>query len=68
MATYNVRVASELSKLIDEQIAKLKDDLAAGLLESMEHYKHITGQVLGLRTSQSLIDEAIAICEGRDHN
>ena len=68
MLTYNNRLSSELSRLIYEHIDNLKEDLSLGLLESHDHYRHITGQILGLRISKSLIDEAFALVEGRERN
>ena len=43
------RLASELQKLIEQNIEALRDSVCAGLLADMQDYKKLTGQIEGLR-------------------
>lgn len=52
------RYEHELRKLIDAQIERLKDFLAAGSPEDMSEYRLMVGQITGLRQCIDLMDEA----------
>lgn len=65
MLTQANRFAHELLKLVEEEIARLKDEVALGNM-SIEQYKSSTGKIEGLRTALELIDEAAAIVDGRE--
>ena len=52
------RYEFELRKLIDQQIERLKDVLAAGSPDSLEQYKMLVGQIVGLRQCIDLLEEA----------
>lgn len=54
------RLASELRRLIEETVESLRDEIAAGMLTDMQEYKKLTGQIIGLRTTLALIEEALA--------
>lgn len=53
------RLASELRKLIEQNIEALKDSVSAGLLSDMQEYKKLTGQLEGLRMALVLLEMAI---------
>jgi hypothetical protein len=52
------RLASELQKLIEQNIEALRDSVCAGLLNDMQDYKKLTGQIEGLRMALALLDAA----------
>lgn len=54
------RLASELRRLIEESIEALRDEIAAGMLTDMQEYKKLAGQIIGLRTTLALIEEALS--------
>lgn len=54
------RLASELRRLIEETVENLRDEITAGMLTDMQEYKKLTGQIIGLRTTLALIEEALA--------
>lgn len=54
------RLASELRRLIEETVETLRDEITAGMLTDMQDYKKLTGQIIGLRTSLALIEEAMS--------
>jgi hypothetical protein len=53
------RLAVELRKLIDQNIEALKDSVSAGLLNDMQDYKKLTGQIEGMRMALTLLEMAI---------
>ena len=53
------RLASELRKLIEQNIEALKDSVSAGLLSDMQEYKKLTGQIEGMRMALTLLEMAI---------
>lgn len=67
MLTQANRLAQELVKLINDEIERLKEEIAEGNL-TPEQYKTSTGKVLGLRTALYYVDEAAAIVDGRERN
>jgi len=48
----------ELTKLIAEQIDRLKDNLAVNSYEEVGQFKYVMGQIAALSSLQDLIDEA----------
>ena len=52
------RLASELHRLINQNIDALKDSVSAGLLADMQDYKKLTGQIEGLRMALTLLEMA----------
>jgi hypothetical protein len=52
------RLASELQKLIEQNIEALRDSVCAGLLNDMQDYKKLTGQIEGLRMALALLGAA----------
>lgn len=52
------RYEHELRKLIDAQMERIKDFLAAGSPEDMSEYKLMVGQIAGLRQCIDLLEEA----------
>ena len=55
---YMERYEKELKKLINEQIERIKDVLAAGSPDDMMTYKLLVGHIVGLRQCIDLLDEA----------
>ena len=66
MLTINDRFAFELRKLVTKRIEHLKEELSVGALEDLSAYKKICGEIEGLRSIDQLIDDAEAICNGRE--
>lgn len=60
--TYHNMYEHELQALLKEEIERLKEILAAGLLENHFEYKHTAGRIGGLRTALEFMDEAARIC------
>ena len=52
---------NELRVLLADELDRLKDEMATGLLKSFEDYRHVTGKIVGLRTALELMDEAANI-------
>ncbi len=48
----------ELTKLVAEQIDRLKDNLAVNTYEEVGQFKYVMGQIAALSSLQDLIDEA----------
>ena len=65
MLTFNMRVAREFRKLIDERVEPLMEAVIGGQL-SKSDYRHRAGQIRGLQEAPDLLAEAISICEGKD--
>ena len=55
----------ELQRLVEEEIERLKDELASGVLKTLEEYRHVSGKIIGLRQSLDYIDEASSAVEKR---
>ena len=68
MLTFNHRVLGVFDNLIAARKEEIGGSILAGMLPSMEQYKHMTGQLYGLREARELLVEAISICEGRPHD
>lgn len=49
---------AEMEKAIVERIEALKDDISLGSLSSFEEYRHVTGQIAGLREALECVDTA----------
>jgi hypothetical protein len=65
MQTYNSLLSQETRRLIDLQIFNLTASIAAGALGSYEEYKYYAGKIAGLRDAADLLDEAVAILDGK---
>lgn len=65
MQTYNSTLALELKRLLDTEIFGLSATVSAGALGTFEEYKYYAGKIAGLRDAVDLIDEAIAILDGK---
>lgn len=65
MLTFNHRVAGEYEKIVNARIEQLSGDVLAGMLDDMGVYRALTGEIRALRQSVDLLNEAIAICEGK---
>lgn len=48
----------ELTKLVAEQIDRLKDNLAVNTYEEIGQFKYVMGQIAAFSSLQDLIDEA----------
>ena len=48
----------EIRKLVEEEIARLAEEMAFGHLKSFEDYKAAAGKIAGLRQCLELIEEA----------
>jgi hypothetical protein len=64
MLTFNHKVAYEFNKLLDAAVARGTESIVSGQLPH-EVYKSMTGEIRGLNLARELLDEAIAICEGK---
>lgn len=47
----------EFRKEIDVRIATLTEGIAAGMVGNFEEYKHMAGQIIGLRSALDACDE-----------
>ena len=56
--TWHSYYERELRSLIDAEVERLKDELSAGLLTTVEDYKSVTGKIAGLRACIDYMDEA----------
>ena len=66
MQTINTQFEHELGKLIDEEIARLTSNLAAGaVVQDFPQYRHITGQIRGLERAKSYCDEVNTLLSKR---
>lgn len=65
MQTYNSLLLKEARRLIDDQVFGLTASIAAGALSSYEEYKYYAGRIAGLRDAADLLDEAVAILDGK---
>jgi hypothetical protein len=63
--TWNNRLDYELQKLIDAEIAIMKDNIAEGSIKSHDEYKYQAGKIAGMRRAIDLLEEAAAICDGK---
>lgn len=68
MQTYNSTLAQELKRLLDAEVFALSATLAAGALGNFEEYKYYAGKIAGLRDAADLIDEAVAILDGKQRS
>lgn len=58
MQTYNNLFRTKLEELINEEIARIKDNLALGMgIVDMSDYRHHTGQIYALKKIIDLCDE-----------
>lgn len=51
---------------INQHLEKHKNLLTNGLATSYEQYRHVSGQVLGLETALSILNEALTNYEDED--
>jgi hypothetical protein len=58
MQTWHDYFVRELATIIESEVERLKDELAAGLLTSVEDYRAVTGKIAGLRACIDYMDEA----------
>lgn len=56
MQTVNTQFEAALRKRLALRIEELKDDLAAGLVDH-EQYKHLCGQIVGIRWVETICNE-----------
>lgn len=55
----------ELERLIEEEIARLKDEMAFGVFKTLEEYRHASGKIIGLRQCLEYVGEASSAVEKR---
>ena len=56
---------SELLRLIEIEIERLKQDMSFGMISNHEEYRHVAGKIAGLRMAVDYMAEAEAICNGK---
>lgn len=54
-----------LRGLIEEEVERLKEEMAAGLLMNYEDYRSTASKIIGLRRSLEYMDEAEALTNKR---
>lgn len=65
--TYQTHYQYELTKQIQEEIERLKENMAAnGVISDIGEYRYYLGQITGLRKALYLCDEAEAVVNGRE--
>lgn len=68
MQTYNSALSQELKRLLDARVLDLTATLAAGALSNFDEYKNYAGRIAGLREAADLIDEAVAVLDGKQRS
>lgn len=68
MQTYNSALSQEFKRLLEAEIRSLSEALSAGALSTFEEYKYYAGKIAGLRDAADLIDEAVAILDGKQRS
>jgi hypothetical protein len=63
--TYQTKVVQVFERLLDEEIEHLKEALSSGSINSLDGYTKVAGKIAGLRSAKELIEEAVAICDGK---
>lgn len=58
------RLIHEFKILIQEEYARLRDNLASGSASTFEEYQRQVGRIQGLATALELMEEATAIASG----
>lgn len=56
---------SELLRLIEIEIERLKQDMSFGMISDHEEYRFVSGKIAGLRLAVDYMAEAEAICNGK---
>ncbi len=57
-STASTAFERHLARLIEENIETLREEIAAGQLETMERYKFTSGRIAGLRLAMDHFSEA----------
>lgn len=65
MLTFNMQLAKEFGKLVDERIEVLIEVLTSGTVQDYGAYQKVVGQVRSLKESKEMMEEAVSICEGK---
>lgn len=65
MLTFNMQLAKEFGKLVDERIGVLIEVLTSGTVQDYGTYQKVVGQVQSLKESKEMMEEAVSICEGK---
>lgn len=65
MLTFNMQLAKEFGKLVDERIGVLIEVLTSGTVQDYGAYQKVVGQVQSLKESKEMMEEAVSICEGK---
>ncbi|MEI8101029.1 MAG: hypothetical protein WCH09_05610 [Bacteroidota bacterium] len=63
--TYQTHYQYELKKQIEEEIERLKNNMATnGIITDISEYRYYVGQITGLRKALYLCDEAETVING----
>lgn len=66
MLTQATQLQTEFLRIVDREIERLKDQLAANVFEDVASFKYVMGQISALRMMEDLIDEAIQKSDQRN--
>lgn len=66
MLTQATQLQTEFLRIVDREIDRLKDQLAANVFEDVASFKYVMGQISALRMMEDLIDEAIQKSDQRN--
>lgn len=58
MITQASQLQKEILRLIEREIERLKDQLAANVFEDVASFRYVMGQISAFRQMEDLIDEA----------
>ncbi len=58
MITQAIQLRIEISRIVEREIDRLKDQLASNVFEDVASFKYIMGQISAFRQMEDLIDEA----------
>jgi hypothetical protein len=63
--TYQTHYQYEIKKLIEEEIERLKNNMATnGIITDIGEYRYYVGQITGLRKALYLCDDAETVVNG----
>ena len=66
MITQATQLQIEISRIIEREIERLKDQLASNVFEDVASFKYVMGQISAFRQMEDLIDEAVQKSDQRN--
>jgi hypothetical protein len=66
MITQATQLQIEISRIVEREIERLKDQLASNVFEDVASFKYVMGQISAFRQMEDLIDEAVQKSDQRN--